>query len=86
MADWPAAFSLLIATSNDAHRIMEFQLGALADANLKAMQAEPADGEEESLKQARMALAQSIGHTLADITDKLNMFTNTFNNTLADIA
>lgn len=86
MADWPADFSLLIATSNDAHRIMEFQLGALADANLKAMQAEPAVGEEENLKQARMALAQSIGHALADITDKLAMLTNTFNNTLADIA
>lgn len=82
LTNWPEAFETLVTQVDHSGTRIRHHIGALEQMRLKAMQVQPAEGEEDSMEQARKIIASKLQASIAQAQIELDAVNHSFEQTL----
>ena len=82
LTNWPEAFETLVTQVDHSGTRIRHHIGALEQMRLKAMQVEAAEGEEDSMEQARKIIASKLQAIIAQAQIELDAVNHSFEQTL----
>ncbi len=82
LTNWPEAFETLVTQVDHSGTRIRHHIGALEQMRLKAMQVQPAEGEEDSMEQARKVIASKLQASIAQAQIELDAVNHSFEQTL----
>ena len=82
LTNWPEAFETLVSQVDHSGTRIRHHIGALEQMRLKAMQVEAAEGEEDSMEQARKIIASKLQAIIAQAQIELDAVNHSFEQTL----